>query len=82
MVNDKYEDILKNMENLIKEELNVKDIEYVSALSQYVSYEVRANLPVAAKYGKLLNDIVANLQELDAYCRPRQLIRREVSYCR
>ncbi|MBP8619896.1 MAG: isoleucine--tRNA ligase [Firmicutes bacterium] len=69
MVNDKYEDILKNMENLIKEELNVKDIEYVSALSQYVSYEVRANLPVAGpKYGKLLNDIVANLQELDAYC--------------
>ena len=42
MVNDRYKDILKNMENLIKEELNVKDIEYVSALSQYVSYEVRA----------------------------------------
>ena len=68
MVNDRYEDILKNMENLIKEELNVKDIEYVSALSQYVSYEVRANLPVAGpKYGKMLNQIVANLQQLDAY---------------
>ena len=33
-----------------------------------MSYEVRANLPVAGpKYGKMLNQIVANLQQLDAY---------------
>lgn len=67
MVNDKYKHILSNMENLIKEELNIKEIEYASALGEYVSYEVRANLPVAGpKYGRMLNKIIAALQELDA----------------
>ncbi len=67
MVNGQYKSILHDMEGLVKEELNVKQIEYVSSLSDYVTYEVRANLPVAGpKYGKDLRAIIAALGELDA----------------
>ena len=55
------------MEELVKEELNVKEIEYVSTMSDYVSYEVRPNLPVAGpKYGKHLRGIIGALGHADA----------------
>ena len=41
MVNGKHQGILKDMEDLVKEELNVKHIEYVGSLTDYVDYEVR-----------------------------------------
>ncbi|MGI6620481.1 MAG: isoleucine--tRNA ligase [Bacillota bacterium] len=67
MVNEKHQDILRDMEDLVKEELNVKQIEYVGSLTDYVDYEVRANLPVAGpKYGKDLRGIIAALGQLDA----------------
>ena len=67
MVNEKYKDILGSMESLIKEELNVKDVEYVSELGEYISYEVRPNLPVAGpKYGRQLQNIISALAQLDA----------------
>ena len=67
MVNGKHQGILKDMEDLVKEELNVKHIEYVGSLTDYVDYEVRANLPVAGpKYGKDLRTIIAALGKLDA----------------
>ncbi len=65
-VNGKYEDLIVDMEDLIKSELNVKQIEYVRSLSSYVVYEVRANLPVAGpKYGKDLKAIISALSKLD-----------------
>jgi isoleucyl-tRNA synthetase len=67
MVNGKHQGILKDMEDLVKEELNVKHIEYVGSLTDYVDYEVRANLPVAGpKFGKDLRTIIAALGKLDA----------------
>ena len=67
MVNEEYKDVLQDMESLIKEELNVKQIEYVSSLSDYVIYEIRPNLPVAGpKYGKKLRGIIQALSSLDA----------------
>ena len=67
MVNEKHHGVLGNMEGLVKEELNVKEIAYVSTMSDYVSYEVRPNLPVAGpKYGKNLRGITGALSHADA----------------
>ncbi len=67
MVNEKHHGVLGSMEELVKEELNVKEIEYVSTMSDYVSYEVRPNLPVAGpKYGKHLRGIIGALGHADA----------------
>ena len=67
MVNGKHQHILEDVEDLVKEELNIKQIEYVGSLTEYVDYEVRANLPVAGpKYGKDLRGIIAALAQLDA----------------
>ncbi len=67
LVDGKYQSILFDMEGLVKEELNIKEIEYVDSLSDYVTYELRANLPVAGpKYGKDLRSIMGALGKLDA----------------
>ncbi|MGI6627358.1 MAG: isoleucine--tRNA ligase [Bacillota bacterium] len=66
MVNKKHQGVLGSMEELVKEELNVKEVAYVSTMSDYVSYEVRANLPVAGpKYGKNLRAIIGALGRID-----------------
>lgn len=72
MVNGKHQAILRDMEDLVKEELNIKHIEYVGSLTDYVDYELRANLPVAGpKYGKDIRKIIAALGGLDAEEAPQ-----------
>jgi isoleucyl-tRNA synthetase len=67
LVNGKSRGVLARMEDLLKEELNVKEVVYVDSLNDYVSFEVRPNLPVAGpKYGKLLRSIMAALPKADA----------------
>ena len=67
LVNGKSRNLLSRMEDLLKEELNVKEVVYVDSLNDYVSFEVRPNLPVAGpKYGKLLRAIMAALPKADA----------------
>ena len=41
--------------SIVKEELNVKDIEFGAEMSEYVNFEIKPNLPVLGKeYGKLI----------------------------
>ncbi len=47
---------------VIRDELNVKNIEFISDAGKYVTYEVKPQLKtVGPKYGKLVNDIRAYL---------------------
>jgi len=44
--------------DIVKEELNIKQIEFGADLSKYVSFEIKPNLPILGKaYGKLIPEI-------------------------
>lgn len=52
--------------DIIKEELNVKEVIYKSDVREYTSYSFKPNLKtVGPKYGKLLNGIRTKLTEID-----------------
>lgn len=76
LINGKTREVLQPVEDLVKEELNVKAVEYVDDLGKYVDYEVKPNLPVAGpKYGKRLRSIIAALASGDAAAMASQLER-------
>ena len=55
--------------NIVKEELNVKEVELGANMSEYVHFEIKPNLPVLGKeYGKLIPQIrtaLAGLNQMD-----------------
>lgn len=55
--------------NIVKEELNVKQVELGAEMSTYVHFEIKPNLPVLGKeYGKLIPKIrqeIANKNQMD-----------------
>ena len=55
--------------NIVKEELNVKEVELGANMSEYVHFEIKPNLPVLGKeYGKLIPKIraaIAGLNQMD-----------------
>lgn len=55
--------------NIIKDELNIKEIEFGADLSKYVNFEIKPNLPVLGKaYGKLIPAIrkeIASMNQMD-----------------
>ncbi len=55
--------------DIVKEELNVKEIDLGAEMSQYVNFEIKPNLPVLGKeYGKLIPKIkqeIANKNQMD-----------------
>jgi isoleucyl-tRNA synthetase len=55
--------------DIVKEELNVKEIELGAEMSEYVNFEIKPNLPVLGKeYGKLIPRIkqeIANKNQMD-----------------
>ena len=55
--------------NIVKEELNVKEVELGSNMSDYVHFEIKPNLPVLGKeYGKLIPKIreaISKLNQMD-----------------
>ena len=59
----------KYYEDIVKEELNVKEIELGSEMSEYVNFEIKPNLPVLGKqYGKLIPGIkeeIAKKNQID-----------------
>ena len=51
-------------ENIVKDELNVKEIELGAEMSEYVNFEIKPNLPVLGKeYGKLIPRIKEELSK-------------------
>ena len=48
--------------NIIKDELNIKEVEFGADLSKYVNFEIKPNLPVLGRaYGKLIPAIRAEI---------------------
>jgi isoleucyl-tRNA synthetase len=67
LVDGRIRERLSKMEDLVKEELNIKEIEYIERLGEYVDYEVKPNYPVMGpKFGKLMKEISRSLAEADA----------------
>ena len=60
------EEIPEYYSDIIKDELNVKEVELGADMSEYVNFEVKPNLPVIGKeYGKLIPQIRKALTEID-----------------
>ncbi|RLL84836.1 isoleucine--tRNA ligase [Mesotoga sp. BH458_6_3_2_1] len=58
LVDGNIRKIVESMRELILEEINVKDIEYIEELGDYVNYEVKPNFRVMGpKFGKELKSI-------------------------
>ena len=56
----------KYYEDIVKEELNVKEVSLGADMSKYVDFEIKPNLPVLGKeYGKLIPQIRAKLAEMN-----------------
>ncbi len=49
LIDGKDKDLIKDLEGLIKEELNVKEVTYVSDLSKYMNFEVKPNFKIVGK---------------------------------
>ena len=50
--------------NIVKEELNVKKVEFGSDMSKYVNFEIKPNLPILGKeYGKLIPKIKQEIEK-------------------
>lgn len=63
-VDRSHQPVLETMAELVKEELNIKQLEYVDNPDEYVSYTVKPNFPVLGpKYGKLLPGIASALAQ-------------------
>ena len=66
IINGEYESILGDLVNLIKEELNVKEVEYVKDLSTYMNFNVKPNFKEVGKvFGPKINDYAKLLNSLD-----------------
>jgi len=66
-VPEKYKPLIARMEDLIKEEINVKEIKYIADQDNFVSYEFKANFKVMGpKYGKHVKRIVSALENMDS----------------
>ena len=49
LIDGKNESLIKDLVDLIKEELNVKEVTYVSDLSKYMNFEVKPNFKIVGK---------------------------------
>lgn len=64
---EQFNDVVERMKALIIEEINIKNIVYVSDKSQFIDYEVKPNFKtLGPKYGKHLPHIAEALKNIDA----------------
>ena len=62
----KYESILGDLVNLIKEELNVKEVVFVSDLTKYMNFTIKPNFKVCgAMFGPKMKDYQTALNDLN-----------------
>ena len=65
LIDGKYEKILGDLANLIKEELNVKEVVYVDDLSKYMNFNIKPNFKVCgAMFGPKMKEYQQLLQDL------------------
>jgi len=66
-VPEKYKYLVERMEELIKDEINVKEIKYIHEKDHFVEYEVKANFKMLGpKYGKHMKKIANALKKIQA----------------
>ena len=66
LIDGKYESILGDLVNLIKEELNVKEVVFVSDLTKYMNFTIKPNFKVCgAMFGPKMKDYQTALSDLD-----------------
>ena len=66
LIDAKYESILGDLVNLIKEELNVKKVVFVSDLTKYMNFTIKPNFKVCgAMFGPKMKDYQTALSDLD-----------------
>jgi isoleucyl-tRNA synthetase len=67
LLDGRYEELLRGMEDLIKEELNIKAVRYESDLGAYMDYSVKPDFKVAGpKLGARMKDFAASVARADA----------------
>ena len=76
VIDGKYEELMKDLVPLIKEELNVKNVVFEKDLSQFMNYSLKPNFKVAGSilgkkiksFGKVLNELNAHetVEKLEA----------------
>ena len=65
LLDAKKKETIGDLDNLIKEELNVKEITYIKNLSEYMNFEVKPNFRVVGKmFGPKIKDYAALLNKL------------------
>ena len=65
LLDSKNESIIGNLSDLIKEELNVKEIKYVSNLNEYMNFTVKPNFKLVGRiFGKNINVFANKLNDL------------------
>ena len=66
LIDGKYESILGDLVNLIKEELNVKKVVFVSDLTKYMNFTIKPNFKVCgAMFGTKMKDYQTALNDLN-----------------
>ena len=66
ILDGKNEDLIGNLTNLIKEELNVKEVSFAKDLSKYMDFSVKPNFKEAGRImGSRMKDFVTFLNNLD-----------------
>ena len=66
LLDSKNESIIGNLSDLIKEELNVKEIKYVSNLNEYMNFTVKPNFKLVGRiFGKNINVFANKLNDLE-----------------
>ena len=67
IIDGKYKEIIGDLKDLIKEELNVKEVQFESDLSEYMEFELKPNFRVCGSIlGKKVKDFGKLLREVDA----------------
>lgn len=74
MVDGKYEAVMGDLQELIKEELNVKEVVFAKDLSEFMNFSLKPNFKeLGPKLGKNMNQFAKTLSELDAHNAVDQL---------
>jgi isoleucyl-tRNA synthetase len=67
LIDAKYAPLIGDMTDLIKEEVNIKDVEFASDLGEYMNYSVKPNFKLAGpKLGSRMKAFAASLAKGDA----------------
>ena len=71
----------KYYEDIVKEELNIKEIELGANMSEYVTFEIKPNLPVLGKeYGKLIPKIKEEISKRNQMDLANKVKKGETEY--